>query len=40
MVFDTLMLILLAAAFAGAVAYVGACDDLTRTNDTAEDKAP
>jgi hypothetical protein len=28
--FDLLMLVLLAAAFAGAVGYVRACDDLTR----------
>ncbi len=38
--FDLLMLILLAAAFAGAVAYVWACDDLTRSGNCASDKSP
>jgi hypothetical protein len=39
-VFDVLMLILLAVGFAGAVGYVWACVDLTRTNGAGGDKAP
>ncbi len=38
-VYDLLMLALLAVAVAGAIAYVRACVDLTRTND-AGDKTP
>ena len=36
---DFLMLLLLAVAFFGAVGYVRACADLTRTNGTAGDQA-
>jgi hypothetical protein len=38
-VFDLLMLVLLAVAFGGAVAYIWACVDLTRTNGAAGGKA-
>jgi hypothetical protein len=38
-VFDLLMLVLLAVAFGGAVAYVWACVDLTRTPGAAGDRA-
>jgi nitrate reductase NapE component len=34
-VLDVLMLVLLAVAFGGAVGYVWACVDLTRTNGAA-----
>jgi hypothetical protein len=37
---DLLMLVLLAVAFGGAVAYVWACVDLARTNGAVGDKAP
>jgi hypothetical protein len=40
LVLDLLLLVLLAVAFVGAVGYVRACDDLTRTNGTAGDQAP
>jgi hypothetical protein len=39
-VFDLLMLGLLVVAFAGAVGYVWACVDLTRTNGAEGDKTP
>jgi hypothetical protein len=38
--FDLLMLVLLFAAFGGAVSYVWACVDLTRANGMTGDKAP
>jgi hypothetical protein len=37
---DLLTLVLLIGAFGGAVSYVWACVDLTRTNDMIGDKAP
>jgi hypothetical protein len=39
-VFDLLMLLLLAAAFAGTVLYVRACVDLTRPNSPAPEHLP
>jgi hypothetical protein len=39
-VFDALILIMLAAAFAGALGYVRACANLVRANGTTKDKAP
>jgi hypothetical protein len=39
-VFDLLMLVLLAVAFAGAVGYVRACDDLTLTGNAGANKSP
>jgi hypothetical protein len=38
-VFDLLMLLLLAVAFAGAVGYVWACVDLTRPGTSSSDKS-
>jgi hypothetical protein len=37
---DVVMLVLLFAAFGGAVGYVWACVDLTRANGMPGDKAP
>jgi hypothetical protein len=39
-VFDLLMLVLLAVAFAGAVGYVWACVDLTKPGNATRDKSP
>jgi hypothetical protein len=39
-VFDLLMLVLLAVAFAGAVGYVWACVDLTGPGNTGGSKSP
>jgi hypothetical protein len=38
-VFDLLLLVLLAIAFAGAVAYLRACDDLTRPSGAANERS-
>ena len=38
--FDVLMLVMLAVAFAAAAGYVWACVDLTQTNGADGDKTP
>jgi hypothetical protein len=39
-IFDLLMLVLLAVAFAGAVGYVWACADMTRPSNAGGNKSP